>query len=340
MNEKWLRQNTVDILRYLPPFLQNDPNFKATNDADSKEHENIRLLIKDLLDNLFVDTGTWGLNLWEQFLNLTPRQKDTYEDRKTRIKLYLNQYLSVTEKYLENLANNYLTDNSADIIPHNEEYYFSLLFNLDGLNNLTGLKEAIELYKPAHLGFKIIFAILIAIKINHKNNIIQYVNAKHNFWNLGTAEPTRWNGVFKWDGSINWSGIKPNSLYKTHQTHKLKYWFNITPWQYVQINFNSEIKQLINSSFKQGKNHKLISTVNIDLKQKTNISNNIDVSSRIKDKQNRSRNRKNLWDGSFTWNGSHKWGGAYTIEKPYEHYCQVITLDKNGNKIQGSVQNI
>lgn len=57
------------------------------------------------------------------------------------------------------------------------------------------------------------------ILTSHKASITQYVNANHNFWNLGTAEKTYWDGVWCWDGSIDWSGIKPDAKYKERQSH-------------------------------------------------------------------------------------------------------------------------
>mgnify|MGYP001679552504 CR=1 FL=1 len=56
MTHDWMRQDAVNILDYLPRFLGMDPNFHATNHADSKEHDRIRLLLQDLLNQVYVDT--------------------------------------------------------------------------------------------------------------------------------------------------------------------------------------------------------------------------------------------------------------------------------------------
>ena len=54
MDNSWMRQDTVNILRYLPEYLVKDTDFKNTNDADSKEHERIRLALQDLSKQFFV----------------------------------------------------------------------------------------------------------------------------------------------------------------------------------------------------------------------------------------------------------------------------------------------
>ena len=54
MTHEWMRQDAVDILQYLPAFLSRSPDFKSTNDADSKEHDTIRIAIQDVLDQCYV----------------------------------------------------------------------------------------------------------------------------------------------------------------------------------------------------------------------------------------------------------------------------------------------
>lgn len=150
----WLRKNKIDILRYLPYKLQKDNKFYTVNTAESQEHENIRLIINDLLNQLFIDTATWGLDYFEEFLNIIPKKDDDYEARRTHIKILLNAHDVSTKNFMTNLINRFLNDNSGELIEHNESYYFDICFNNGSLFDWEGLKEAIKLYKPAHLGIK------------------------------------------------------------------------------------------------------------------------------------------------------------------------------------------
>ena len=154
MNDEWIRQNEVNILKYLPHFLSKDNDYKNTGDICSKEHERIRQYIKDCFNQLFVDTATWGLKYWEDFLNVKSKDGDNYTTRRNRIKMILNSNDVSTKKFMTDLINKFLNDNSGKIIEHNEEYYFDVYFNNDSIFDLDGLKEAINIYKPAHLGVK------------------------------------------------------------------------------------------------------------------------------------------------------------------------------------------
>lgn len=153
-NDIWLRQGTVDILKYLPPYLKKDHEFVCLANAASAEHEQVRLYIQDVLDQLFIDTATWGLKYWEDFVAVTPERLDDYLNRRLQIKLILNRNLIVNEPFLEYLTNQYVNDMSADVIPRNEEYYFEIQFTKDSCFDLKGLAGAIELLKPAHLGYR------------------------------------------------------------------------------------------------------------------------------------------------------------------------------------------
>ena len=149
-----IRKNEVDILRYLPDFLSKDPIFSKVSNTQSKEHERLRLLLQDLSDNLFIETATWGLKYWEEFLNVKPKDGDNYTTRRNRIKILLNAHDVSTKKFMTDLTNRFLNDNSSELIEHNESYYFDICFNNGSLFDLEGLREAIKLYKPAHLGVK------------------------------------------------------------------------------------------------------------------------------------------------------------------------------------------
>ena len=332
----WLRKSKIDILRYLPYKLQKDYKFYTVNTAESREHEDIRLILNDLLDQLFIDTATWGLDYFEEFLNIIPKSNDDYQTRRTRIKILLNAHDVSTIKFMTDLANKFISDKSAQIIEHNSEYWFEVFFNIDGLISLGDLRAAIELYKPAHLGFKTVFYILSKILTSHKANITQYVNANHNFWNLGTAEKTYWDGVWCWDGSIDWSGLKPNAKYKERQSHVIDILTKVNSAQTFKTGQSADITYKITSKHRLLTSHKAGSIYYVDIDFKQNIENKALNTGKINATQSRTTgNAKNLWDGSFCWDGSHILSGAYEIDKQMENIC-VFYSTKHGIIDEGS----
>ena len=315
----WLRKSKIDILRYLPYKLQKDYKFYTVNTAESREHENIRLILNDLLDQLFIDTATWGLDYFEEFLNIIPKANDDYQTRRTRIKILLNAHDVSTIKFMTDLANKFISDKSAQIIEHNSEYWFEVFFNIDGLISLGDLRAAIELYKPAHLGFKIVFYILSKILTSHKANITQYVNANHNFWNLGTAEKTYWDGVWCWDGSIDWSGLKPNAKYKERQSHVIDILTKVNSAQTFKTGQSADITYKITSK------HRLLTSHKANITQYVNANHNF---------WNLGTAEKTYWDGVWCWDGSIDWSGLKPNAKYKERQSHVIDILTKVNSAQ------
>ena len=149
-----LRQTPVKTLKHLPKFLPKDNDFKNTALICDDEHEKLRLAILDVRDQFFVEIATWGLTDWERVLDISVKDGATIKDRRTQILLKLQGANVVSKAFIVKLINNFLNDASGTIVEHNKEYYFDVCFNNGSLFDWEGLQEAIEIYKPAHLGVK------------------------------------------------------------------------------------------------------------------------------------------------------------------------------------------
>lgn len=152
MRHGWMRNGKVDILKYLPPFLGKDKSFKATNNADSTEHDAIRADLQDLLDQLYVATATWGIEKWEELVDIAPQDGADIADRRAAVLLKLKKPPSVTADFLEKLINRYVADKSGTVTDHPETY--SADFNIPLLDkaNMSGMTRDVRIYIPAHIG--------------------------------------------------------------------------------------------------------------------------------------------------------------------------------------------
>ena len=150
----FIRWKEVDILTYLPLFIAKDLEFKAISDADSREHERIRLLLIELLKQDNIQSATYALSKWEEFVGISARS-DSLHNRRSRVIAKLNNTDSSTKEFLEALANNFVSDESAVIIPKNESYTMELKFTKDMCEDTNGLQQTIEEFKPAHIGYEV-----------------------------------------------------------------------------------------------------------------------------------------------------------------------------------------
>lgn len=156
-----LRRTPVKTLKHLPKFLPIDDDFKNTELISDDEHEKLRLAVLDVKNQLFVETATWGLSDWERVLDLSVKENANLEDRRIQILLKLQGANTVSETFMNNLINMFCEDKSGYIIQHNPEYWFEVVLNGNQKLDLDSLSDAIETYKPAHLGY--IYSVNIAL---------------------------------------------------------------------------------------------------------------------------------------------------------------------------------
>jgi hypothetical protein len=164
-----MRQNTVDISKYLPKFLQEDENFRAVTDVTSFEHEHIRRELQDIFAQFFVTTATWGLEMWERVFDLIPTSDEIYEYRRNQVLLKMRGAGMSTVAAMTKIVNTY---GSGYIVEDNARYNFSIYCTSE-TTALTKMKQQIEIYKPAHLGY------IVYLGYSWNGNII--FDGSHNY---------------------------------------------------------------------------------------------------------------------------------------------------------------
>lgn len=155
MNSLLRISDKIDITRYLPPFLKKDPNFCAVCDSCSWEHENIRKAILDALNQFFVERATWGLEMWERVLGIPTNPLESTEMRRKTIRLKLRQPGSVTDEFMTKLVNQYISDAQGVVLSFPSEYRIEILYHGGTVLDYSKLRDAINLYIPAHIGYKL-----------------------------------------------------------------------------------------------------------------------------------------------------------------------------------------
>lgn len=147
-----LRNTKVDLSRYLPAFLFRDTAFGDALNTLSYEHELQRLTLADAAKQAFVQTATWGLDDWEEFVGLEHAQADTVQTRRNKVLMKLAGTESVTVSSLEVLINQYILDKSGAVIDHPETYSADFNIPLVDKASLLGIAKDVRTYIPAHIG--------------------------------------------------------------------------------------------------------------------------------------------------------------------------------------------
>lgn len=147
----FLRKNGVDLLRYLPPFLAKDATFKDVEDTLSREHESYRLRLVDLAKQFFIETATWSLPDWENFVGVTPLSDDI-EARRARVRAKLLGSDVMTVANTNKLIRTF-TDGDGAFVDESGDPNVVKIILPDRVLYWRELVETLLERMPAHLGF-------------------------------------------------------------------------------------------------------------------------------------------------------------------------------------------
>lgn len=154
IGKDFMRQESTNILRYLPAFVSETSNtFKTIGDSQSAEHDHLKEYMLDVYKQFFISTATWGLTLWEKDLFLPITENDSYENRRLRIWNKLQAKQTSTLQFMTDLLNNYVSTKDGKITELYDTYTLKFEVQDGTIDNWTDLLNAINQWKPAHLAY-------------------------------------------------------------------------------------------------------------------------------------------------------------------------------------------
>jgi hypothetical protein len=144
----------MNLIDMLPSFYHNSDFVKSYMSSQSVEYNFIKESIDDLVNNLYVDTATWGLDYFEEELGLKTDKSKTYEERRERIKAKKIGNGTTTIKMIKDTALAF-DCGEVEITEMYNDYAFKLKFVSEKgrPKNLDDFKNAIDEIKPAHLAY-------------------------------------------------------------------------------------------------------------------------------------------------------------------------------------------
>ena len=144
----------MNLIEMLASFYHNSDFVKAYMSSQSIEHNFIKESIDDLVNNLYVNTATWGLDYFEEKLGLETDKSKSYEERRERIKAKKRGNGTTTIKMIKDTALAF-DCGEIDIAEIYSDYMFKIKFisQKGRPRNLEDFKSAMDEIKPAHLAY-------------------------------------------------------------------------------------------------------------------------------------------------------------------------------------------
>lgn len=140
----------------VPDYYLDCPQSRAILEASAEASLIARDAILDACDQLWVNSATWGLALWELLLDIIPDPAANQEDRRRSITAKLRGSGTCNAGMVSSVAQA-ITGYGCVVVEHPEDYTFSLILVGDkpGFVDIPTQRiiDAVEQIKPAHLQF-------------------------------------------------------------------------------------------------------------------------------------------------------------------------------------------
>lgn len=137
---------------YLPRYYESSRVMQSLMHVEGEEFDQLRGALTGTLDQFTVRSATWGLDIWEKELGLSPAQEQTEDERKDRIVSRLRGVGTATISKIREVAEAY-SMGAVDVVEDYENYTIKIIFiDTTGVpSNLNDLKEVVRAVLPAHL---------------------------------------------------------------------------------------------------------------------------------------------------------------------------------------------
>lgn len=173
----------MQLMKHLPSFYYNSEEVRNIQASIGIENDMLQAAIKDLLDQLFVETATWGLEYWERYVGLEVDKNEILVNRRSCIMTRLRGQGTTTVEMIKNVCMSF-TGGEVDVIEHTERYAFTIKFiSIKGIpGNIEYLRGAIEEIKPAHLGFSFEYTYNTWWMVECTGNCWEYYELQNKTW--------------------------------------------------------------------------------------------------------------------------------------------------------------
>lgn len=154
-NDEEIKPYIPELMAYLPSYYnKNQSMMKDIQNAIAQEAGRANYSSVDMLDQFFLDTATWGLDIWERELGVETDASSVNETRRESIKAKLRGSGTITKEMLKNTALAF-TNAEIEIIENYEDYSFIIKFiGVKGIpSNMQAFIDMVEAIKPAHLAY-------------------------------------------------------------------------------------------------------------------------------------------------------------------------------------------
>lgn len=154
------RDIQVALKSYIPSFMRKSKVFNELLKVFGNEFTKRNALLKDLVDQFYIDTATWGLDYWENDLGIKTNSSLNYEQRREKIKFKLQvTNTTITKDFFKKIMDRYYSCSISEDFD-NSKVSITILGKRGIPPRLQEMVNDAEEFLPAHLVHEFIFTYL------------------------------------------------------------------------------------------------------------------------------------------------------------------------------------
>jgi hypothetical protein len=156
-----------DLTKLVPPVVTRLKEMYELYHSEGYEIGQLYRDLRDMEEQCFIATATWGLDKWEKLFGINTDISQTYEERREILVAKLCGQGTTTKQMIENTASVF-SGGDVTVIEKNEENRFVIRFiGVKGIpRNMQGMIDMIEEIKPAHLAYSFEYRYTIWNELN------------------------------------------------------------------------------------------------------------------------------------------------------------------------------
>ena len=144
--------NEINIIQYLPLFLQEYIQYQLLMSTEDIEFNNIFLELKKIEQNQFIlSSDDEGLKRFEKILSIYSQPEETLENRKMKVLSKWNEQEVYTFKFLKSKLDVVCGVGNYEIVEDFKNYHLEIYTHLSSIGEVKELERVIESIIPCNL---------------------------------------------------------------------------------------------------------------------------------------------------------------------------------------------
>lgn len=178
-------QKGLEMLSNLPVYYETIHEIRILEQTEGTELDNLALAADGVLDQVFINEASWGLNRWEAELGIPMVLSKPLEQRRSVVLSKRRGYGTVTVSLVKSVAEAYANGEVA-VTEDNANYLVIITFiSSHGIpENLTDIQNALRELIPAHLAINYAYNYFIWDDLDLLNLTWDQTDLLNLTWNL------------------------------------------------------------------------------------------------------------------------------------------------------------